>query len=79
MLINFQSPNEEESVLDLSIRWGQSKIVEKLLTLSWPTDYLKSGLKIATQNNNQSLIKLLKKSIAENKHKSRKKYACCFG
>ncbi len=70
---------EDESILDMSIRWGHVKIVEHLLKFEWPDTYLKSALKMAITSKNEYITKLVKKAIAENKIKNRKSYSCCFG
>lgn len=72
---------EDQSVLDLSIRWGHVKLVEYLLSLNWPYEYLKEGLKLAVKGKNNIMIGLIRKAIADekirNKHKN--KFSCCFG
>ncbi len=73
-----QIKNEEQSVLDVCVRFGHIKLVEYFLKLDWPVEYLKSGLKEALDLKHEILIKMLKKAIAENKIKHRKNYCSCF-
>jgi len=40
--------DEEESILDVSVRWGHIKLIEYLLKkVEWPLEYLKESTKIA--------------------------------
>ena len=66
-------------MLDVAVRWGHLKLVEYLLKLDWPAEYLKSGLKEALDGKNDTLIKMLKKAMIENKIKKKKKACSCFG
>jgi hypothetical protein len=77
-LIKCGEKSEEQSVLDVSIRWGHVRLVDYLTTLKWPIAYLKSGLNEASTRNNIELIKYMKKAIAAHKLKNKSKYSCCF-
>jgi hypothetical protein len=66
--------HEEQSVLDVSIRWGHVKLVEYLLTLKWDVEYLKNGVKEAEKRNNETIKKMLQISIKRRKSK----FSCCF-
>lgn len=75
-LIKCGEKNDEQSVLDVSIRWSHIKLVEYLLGLEWPMAYLKSGLKEASLGKNVEMINLLRKAITL--HKMKNKTGCCF-
>lgn len=77
-LIKCGEKNEEQSVLDVSIRWGHIKLVNYFIALEWPIAYLKSGLKEASFRNNIEMMKLIKKAIGLHKLKNKSKYNCCF-
>ena len=77
-LLKCGEKKEEQSVLDVSIRWGHIKLVEYLLNLEWPMPYLKSGLKEASLLKNPGLTNLMKKAISSHKLKHKSNYFCCF-
>lgn len=71
------SLNEKLSILDAAVRWNHLKLTQYLLEenefkLEWPKDYVLSALKIATNQNNKNMVKLLKGC------KSMKKHTYCF-
>jgi hypothetical protein len=71
--------NEAQSVLDAAVRWGHQKLVEFLLVnCKWPTDYLKSSLKEATELKNEKLTQMLKKAIIRERNESKKNSCSCF-
>jgi len=73
--------NEEESILDVSVRWGHIKLIEYLLhVIQWPFDYLKEATKVALAGKNETIIKMLRKATNDCKKNAKKQDGCfsCF-
>jgi hypothetical protein len=65
---------EQLSVLDAAVRWNHSKVVNYLLTenefkLDWPSEYIKTSIRIADSMGNKNLVKILKKALLKQKPK----------
>ena len=74
-----KSKGEDDSILSLSVRWNHIGIVEYLLNLSWPINYLKEAHICSKGVKNKILIRMLESSIRKY-NKNNKKGGCfiCF-
>lgn len=69
---------EDDSVLNLSVRWNHIGVVEYLLNnLNWPLSYLKEALTCAKGIKNKILIKLIINAIQRNQ-RMYKNNSCCL-
>jgi len=69
--------DNDESILELSIRWKMVKIFEYLLNeLTWPKEYLEKAFEVAKELKNSSAVKDLKFKLK--KYNESKKCSCFF-
>lgn len=69
-LITSQVGNEEESNLEVAVRWSHTKIVKELMSKKWPKSVIKKAKKICSNHEIRDLLYLNKK---------RKKWFCFCG